>query len=346
MERRGGVGRVFIAVIVILAVGLAGLGVVLYQQTVIAPSSVSLQLDYSPGPSHAPYYYGVQEGIYKQNGINLTIIPGTTVSAGLAALEAGKVDFDISDPANLVLFMSNNNASNIRIVALLYQRNFAAVVYNEANISTPADLNDKAGAELNPATSAFGGVFSLFARANDLNTSSMNIQYVQASQTASLLLEGKVQFIVTTIQELPTVQALASPGQKFGAFDVADYGVQMAGFGIVTTEQIIQQNPGLVQKFVNATMHSFVATYANPTTAIADLVDKNPQLNQTVTMQGYQLITGCCMLNPGNLTNPLQFGWINPQFMQQTVDNAEASFNLKTSINATSIYTDQFVQEP
>lgn len=315
--------------------------------TTIKPAAVKLILDVTPGPSHAPYYYGYEQGIFAQNHIDLTIIPGTTVSTGLAALEAGDVNFAIADPSNLVLFAANSNFTNIKMVALTYERNFAAVVYNNATISKPSNLNGKAGAMANPATSSLSSVFTLFAKANDLNTSTMNLTFASGATPGDLLLEGKVQFIVTTIQNLPTYNAEgASLGLKFGAFDIASYGVDLTGFAIATTEAMIQQQPGVVQDFVNATMESFAAAIPDPQAAVSALVAYNPQLNATTSIEGFQEDLGCCTINPSGLASPLQYGWMNPQDMQQTVANVVSALNINATVIATNLYTDQFLEQP
>jgi len=332
---------------VIVLVVLGSLAYVVYEQTTTQPKTVKLILDVSPGPSHAPYYYGLAQGTYKHNGINLTILAGTTVSAGLAALETGSADFAVSDPNNVVLFASRNNATDLKMVALTYEKNFAAVIYNNASIRSPADLNGKSGMMPNPATSALSGMFSLFARANGLNVSSMNVQYAPVSTAASYLLQGKVQFIVTTVQNLPSYNSLgASAGLKFGAFDMPSYGVTMAGFAIVTTQKMITDNPDIVKDFVKATMDSFVAAYSNPSQAVSDLVKSNPQINESTALAGFEADIQCCMLNPSGLSSPLQYGWMDSQLMQGTVSNVETAFGLGNSLNATSIYTNEYVQSP
>ena len=184
----------------------------------------------------------------------------------MASLEAGKVNFAVSDPSSLILFAKNSNATDLRMVSLSFQKNFVAVLYNNATISKPSDLEGKTGAMASPTTSSLSALFSLFLKANNLNKSSMSITYTSGStETGDLLLEGKVQFVVATIDTLPTYQAeAAGTGLKFGAFVMFDYGVQLAGYGLVTSEAMIQQQPALVQAMVNATDESFIQSIDNP----------------------------------------------------------------------------------
>jgi NitT/TauT family transport system substrate-binding protein len=316
-------------------------------RTTVQPTAVSMVLENTPQGRDAPLYYGLQQGYYKQNGVDLTINPSSTIQVGLTALEEGKVDFAVSDPSSLVLFAKNSNATDIRMISLNYEKNFAAIIYNNATISKPSDLNGKAGAMANPATSSLSAVWSLFAKANNLNTSSMNITFTSSGESGDLLLEGKVQFVVAIIDNLATYNEQgAASGLKFGAFIVADYGVELTGFSLVTTESMIQQHPAVVQAMVNATDESFVKGIENPQAAVTALVNANPQLNYTTSLIGFQETAGCCSVNVSSLTNPLQYGWMNPTDMQQTVANVAAAEGINGTLVATNYYTDAFVQEP
>lgn len=347
LERRSAIGRVLVAVIILVVIALSGLAIVLNNQTSIKPNSVSLETDFSPNSQDAPYWYGMAQGIYKQNNVNLTVIPGTSVDNAIAALVAGKVDFAEAQLSDVLSYAVNNNASNIKMVALVYEKSTVTIVYNSATIKSLSDLDGKTGSMVSPTSGTIAATFTLFAKANNLNVSSMNIEYNPVATSDDLLLEGKVQFIVVALANYNNVQATGeTEGLNFGYFVMADYGLNETGFGIVTTDTMIQQNPGIVSSFVKATMQSYVSAYSNPTEAITDLVNANPTLNYTSTLEGFKQVIACCAVNATTLSNPLQYGWMNPQFMQQSFTIAETAANLSTNISPTSLYTNQFVQQP
>lgn len=338
------------AVIIIVLVALAGIGYVLYEQTSIKPSTVSLQLDFTPNPGDSPLFYGVAQGIFKANDINLTIIPGTSVSAAVAALEANKVDFALVSPPTLVDYVANNHVTNLEMVSMEYNLNSLVVIYNNASITSLSGLNGKAGSMVSPTQGDVLGDFTQFADANGLNVTSMSLQFNPVSTSDDLLLAGKVQFIVASIQNLGTVvPAGQSEGMSFGYFVMAGHGLNSAGIAIATTTQMVQSNPSLVQSFVKAIDQSLVQGYENPSVAVTDLVNANPQLNYSSSLTAYEQLLSCCSINPGNLTSYVQYGWISPTFMQQTVNTEIIADNLTAvlpTLNATTLYTDQFVQQP
>ena len=339
--------RVFVAALVIVIFVLSGIGYVLYEQTAIAPNTIKLALGFTPNGEYAPVYYGVARGIYRQHGVNLTVIPESSHTGAISSLVAGGVDFALVSPKEVVDYAAHNNAADLVMVASAYARDDLAVVYNAASITSISDLEGKSGAMLSPAAGSIRGAFGLFAEANHLNVSSMNLQYDTVTTSDDLLLSGSVQFIVVAIQNLGEVQAAGySKGLTFGYFVMSERGFVSAGDALVTTRAMVQQHPDVVRDFVDASMQSLVSAYSDQAAAVRDLVTANPQLNETATLKDYQNLLACCSLNPTNQTNPLQYGWMDPRLMQLTVNNEIIADNLNVTLNATSIYTDEFVQQP
>ena len=58
---------------------------------------VTLMLDRYPYGEHAPFYYGLQEGIFKEHGIDLTIKAGQGSTKTVQASGQGQVDFGGAD---------------------------------------------------------------------------------------------------------------------------------------------------------------------------------------------------------------------------------------------------------
>ena len=57
------------------------------------------------------------------------------------------------------------------------------------------------------------------------------------------------------------------------AFPYSDYGVNQVGYCISTTKDLVQKNPDLVKRFVQATMKAYGETLKNPDAAINSMGD-------------------------------------------------------------------------
>ena len=56
-------------------------------------TDVSLMLNWYPYGEHAPFYYGVEEGIFEEHGINLNIQAGQGSTKTVQAAGQNQVDF-------------------------------------------------------------------------------------------------------------------------------------------------------------------------------------------------------------------------------------------------------------
>lgn len=347
MDRRTGIGRVVLVAILIVVLVISGIGFIALSSH--TPSdSVKMTMEFSPQSYDSAYYYGISQGIYRKNGFNLTLIPGRNSAASITAVSSGEAEFGLTDTTALILGISNSNITNIRIIAITFERNYYAVIYNKASIHTIADLAGKKGGATPPSSGgAETKLFDLMAEENGINTGSINFQYSTASTYLPLIATGALQFILATGHLLPVLQAGASQnGIKLGAFYFPDYGVDTYGEALITTTQMIQQHSGEVKKFVLATMQSIEAAESDPSAAVSALTDAQPQLNYTQMLQGYQIDLSCCAKNVTGITNPLEIGWIDPLRMQQTVSTVVTGLGITTQVNASALYTDEFVLQP
>ena len=100
---------------------------------------VTLMLNWYPYGEHAPLYYGVQEGIFAEHGIDLTIDPGQGSTRTAQAVGGKQVDFGWSDTAAV---LSNiDQGVDIKSVGVFLQTTPSAVqVFADSGIEEPADL--------------------------------------------------------------------------------------------------------------------------------------------------------------------------------------------------------------
>src|SRR4051794_17861199 len=71
-----------------------------------AETTVTLTLNSTPYGEHAPFYYGVQKGIYASLGIGLQIRPGSGSADTIRQVAQWRTDAGWADTAALVLGVS------------------------------------------------------------------------------------------------------------------------------------------------------------------------------------------------------------------------------------------------
>jgi len=225
-----------IALVVVVILVVAAGAYLAYRDSVVPASKTTLSLESAPNAYDAPIYYGLQQGLFANQGLNVTLESGKETAGTIANVASGSVEFGLADTPGMIFALANANITNVRIVAILYQENFYAVFYNKATISSVSDLEGKSGALNDPSISTLTPLFDLFARTNGLNVSSINLQYSTSSLFTYLVAQGKVDFTTNKIHNLPAVQAVAKEnGIQIGAFLLSKYGLDTYGEALLTT---------------------------------------------------------------------------------------------------------------
>jgi len=101
-----------------------------------------LMLDWLPNPNHVPFYVGLDQGFFANEGISLKILKIQDPSDPLAYLSSGLVDIAISYMPSVIQAMSHG--APLQAIGILIDEPLNAIIYrSDLGISTPADLNGK-----------------------------------------------------------------------------------------------------------------------------------------------------------------------------------------------------------
>src|SRR5690349_16089292 len=105
--------RNLIGLILILLVSCAS-------PSVAQQKDVKFTLDFIPLGRHAAWYVALAKDYYKEEGLNVTIVPGKGTADAIRAVESGTVELGFIDIPSLVA--AGRDETAIRIVAINYQR--------------------------------------------------------------------------------------------------------------------------------------------------------------------------------------------------------------------------------
>jgi NitT/TauT family transport system substrate-binding protein len=81
-------------------------------------TKVIFSLDFIPLGRHAPWYAALGEGYFKDEGLDVTIIPAQGTAQAVQAVESGTANLGFVDVPSLVL--ARANGSKIKMVSISY----------------------------------------------------------------------------------------------------------------------------------------------------------------------------------------------------------------------------------
>ncbi|MFE6968621.1 ABC transporter substrate-binding protein [Isoptericola sp. NPDC057653] len=237
-------------------------------------TDVTLMLNWYPYGEHAPFYYGLEEGIFADHGINLKIEAGQGSTKTAQAVGADQVQFGWADtPAVLA---NIDKGVKIRSLGVFLQTTPSSVqVFSDSGIKEPADLKGKTIAV--SAGDAPTTTFPLYLEAAGVPEDAVTQQNLDPAGKISAMLTEKVDGLIGFAHDQgPTIASKS--GRDITYLRYSDVGLNFFSNGLIASEKTISSDPDLVKEMVAATSEAFAAAAEDPDAAVASMEGKDPQM--------------------------------------------------------------------
>lgn len=282
---------------------------------------------------YLPLYIAMEEGIFKQNGLDVSLKFAGNDDQIFATVIGGSADFGVGDPVFAAIAKEKGGPG--KIVALMITRLGLSGYTNNPNvpmIATPQDLN---GLRLSsfPSPSTTYTLLAKMIADNKLDT-----KIVQAAFGAQLatLEAGKVDIAVDLE---PTVSIAEDKGYRV-VFEAEPYMEEQAITGISTSEKTIEDHPQTVQAVTDSLQQSINLMYSKPDIAIKVGTKIFPNLKPAVIEAAVERMTKkgvyskSVVVSDGlwqnSLKTRLSSGELKkPQKTEVAVDNSFAAISAK-----------------
>lgn len=308
-----------------------------------AADKVSVQLDWVVRGNHAMFYVAREKGYFAAQGIDVTDIQkGTGSPNAMRLVGNGNAQFGFGDLPTLAVARSQQ----VPVVALaaVNQRSPLGFISlaKSTPLKTPADLKGL-NLGIHPAGSTYI-FFKAFLAANGLSERDVNISSVSPPYESYLLL-GRVQAVPGYIDaEVPELEAKAGGPGSLSILLGADFGYDIYGSGLFTSQALIKDNPDLVRRFTAAYLKAFADVVADPAGAAAIVAKAVPGYagKEQVLLEQLEADIKSTFNSPETKTHGL--GWMTKDTWQKTVDLLLAQGALKTPIAVDEAFTDAFLK--
>jgi NitT/TauT family transport system substrate-binding protein len=255
-------------------------------------TAVTITLNWVPYGEHAPFYYGVEQGIFEEEGIDLTIQPGNGSGNTVQQVAQRNTDFGWADTPPLANAISSGMP--VKSVGVFLQTGPSSVeFFADQGITEPADLVGKTVG--GTPGDAMYGTFPAWLELNGVDPADVTVVNVDAAGKIAALIEGKVDAIQGFHHDqAPTIAE--QTGKEVEALPFADFGMNLLGTGLVAHDSTIADDPELVEAMVRATSRSFLAAAEDQEGAVAAMAAGAEQA-PAETVLAAQLETTIGLLN-------------------------------------------------
>jgi len=281
-----------------------------------APTKVVFSLDFIPLGRHAPWYAALAEGYFKDEGLEVTIIPAQGTAQAIQAVESGTANIGFVDVPSVAI--ARANGSKLKMVAVNYQKAPYAIfsLSTGANATEPKHLE---GLNLGSGAGSFTPkIIQGFMAQKGLDPAKLTISNVAPPARATTLLSGQIPAIEFFVMAKPGLEAGAKGANaELRTLLLADHGLELYANGIAASDDYIANNPDVVKRFVRAALKGWAFAFANPDKAAADQIQHVPTLKPEVIVAEIKIVADLAVTAD---TKKNGLGWFDPAKMQSNVD--------------------------
>jgi NitT/TauT family transport system substrate-binding protein len=299
-----------------------------------ADDAASLRLNWYFGGLHVPFYYGKEKGLYKAEGIDLTINEGRGSANTVQVVAAGSDTFGLADSSS-VIATAAKGADVKSVMSLLNSTGFSVVSLASAGIRTPKDLEGKKLA-VSPGD-PLGQLFRALAASNKLDMSRISFVQVDPAAKVVSVLEKRVDALLGGADD--QFFLIKYKGETPAALRYADHGANIVGMTILTRESTIREKADLVRRFVRATARSWAEARKNPEAAVDATMKVKPDLNRDSQLD--QLKVDIELMDSPNSKG--RVGWGDQRDWDQTLALLKQYRDVQTDKPWTTFHTNEFL---
>ena len=207
-------------------------------------TDITVQLSWIKNEEFAGEFFADSNGYYTDAGFDtVTLVPGPSTSA--TELISGTADFGMSDAVSIGSVVASEGAP-LKIIGTTYQKNPFTVLSlaDGGNIATVDDLVGKKIGVQDSNTA----LFNAFLSANSLTSDDVEIVPVQYDPAP--LTNGEVDGFISYLTNESII--VAEEGYDTVNLPFADNGLPFVAETLVTTDDLIANNPATVKAFLKA----------------------------------------------------------------------------------------------
>jgi len=286
----------------------------------------------------AAFYVALDNGYYKDLGLDVTIQQGSGAGPAVTALEAGQVDISLSDFPTIAV--ARAKGADIKIVAAYHVNSPNSTwTRKDTGIEEPKDL---AGHTIGaPAGDAQRIAFPAFAQAVGLDPNSVEWINIHPAAKIQSLAAGKIDATVHFSDQLFVYRdTIGDENLVFWRW--AELGVNPYGLAIITTEEMVNERPDVIRRFLEATFRAVRETIIHPQEAISILQKYVPEADDK-TLSMLEVAIKFQFFSESSLAHGL--GWIDHDRMQASVDLINAYFDIPRELTTEEMYTLDFLSQ-
>ncbi|QGY31961.1 ABC transporter substrate-binding protein [Pantoea cypripedii] len=297
-----------------------------------AADKLVLQTTWVAQAEQGGYYQAVATGIYKKYGLDVEVRSGGPQLNNMTLLLANRADVIVS--YDLQVLQGIQRHFPLKAIAAPFQ-------FDPQGIITHGDVKDLAGLKGKTVLVSASGQASWWPwlkskyqlSDGQVRPYTFNMQPFLADKNTA-----QQAYATSEVQQIKEVQ----PDSKFYLF--ANYGYPAYGGILVTRDDLLQQKPDVMKRFVEASMAGWKSYLADPTAGNALIKKENPQMTDAILAFGVSQMKTLHLIDGGDAAKQ-GLGVMTAQRWQTTRDFMVKAGLLDAATPWQKAFTTQFYRQ-
>ena len=294
------------------------------------PDEVTLQLKWVHQAQFAGFYVAQERGYYAEENIEVTFSEGGSDIDAVEQVATGGADFGVGAPEDILVHRSQGEP--VVAVAVIYRRNpLVFVALADSGIERPADFLGRT------AAIAADGQLQFQAMMKKLGLDIHQVKFVPYSYDYTPFYNGDVD--ITEAYSTGGLIRMRQAGHEVNLIWPSDYGIHLYADTLITTDEIIAENPDLVTRFLRATLRGWREaiedTEAAVTITLKYAKEADPELQTQMMEASVPLVH----------TGEDQIGWMRAEVWQGVHDMLLEQGILNEPLDVGEVYTMEFLEK-
>lgn len=302
--------------------------------------SVTFLIDFFPSGNHSMFYAAEAEGFFEEQDLDVNIehvIGGTEV---IKTLVAGQAQFGFADFASMAVANQNEGAGLKAVMGINHQSPMSILSPSANGISQPSDIPGKTIVDF--AGSSTQVVWPVFLEENGLSEDEIDLKLVDPATRLTLVVQGRADASVGFFSDNEP-QLREQCNCDVNVIKWKDFGITSLSNGIAVTQEYLEGNRGVVERFVAAVAKGLEFTRDNPEAAVDDLIElKGADLSVPRDVTLAQTLSELTLTtSPAGGGTPA--GFMTDEDWESTVDLMVRAGQMDQPEDITVFYTNEFV---
>ena len=297
-------------------------------------TKVRIALDWFPWSNHSGLFIAEERGYFDDEGLDVTIYTPDNPATVLLTVGAGQDEFGLSYQTE-VLLAAEQDVPVVSIAAIVQHPLNSVMALRTSGIERPGQLRGKKVGT--PGIPTDIPLLKTLLKADGLTIDDVELVNVGFDLVPALI-SKKVDAIVGAYWVHESISA-ENQGFPVNIMRMEEWGVpDFYEIVLVTSREMVESDPDLVQRFVRALKRGYEDAVADPQSAIDVLAQAAPEIDEAIERPGVDL------LSPLWIEGDLDFGWQTGEKWSALAAWMKAEGLLGEGVDAATAFTNSFVE--